>query len=216
MICPNQPLHCDAYIRFGSAGEPLRWYISQPAKWGPVTSQFWRLPSDVRTNAPLRVPTSTLTLLICSLLLMNCVCTHRAKSKPIVQKPCCNPPLALAAKRQQRAQPCVAKEKTSPPQDAENDHGQVGRVTNAHVAGGGTTEIGSHQNRAKIGSLRNDVDESAGDLENSEEDNLTFGIPIMSETLDDGHRLQQFHDAAEEQHQYRQGANDTSGPELFP
>src|SRR5271166_1405732 len=66
MICPNQPLDCDAYSRFGSAGDPLMWYISQPAKCGPLTSHFSRLPSDVRTNAPLRVPTSTRTLLICA------------------------------------------------------------------------------------------------------------------------------------------------------
>src|SRR5713226_607343 len=59
MICPNQPLHCDAYSRFGSAGDPLMWYISQPAKCGPLTSQRSRLPSDVRMNAPLRVPTNT-------------------------------------------------------------------------------------------------------------------------------------------------------------
>src|SRR5216684_1679015 len=59
MICPNQPLHCDAYRRFGSAGDPLMWYISQPAKCGPLTSQRSRLPSDVRMNAPLRVPTNT-------------------------------------------------------------------------------------------------------------------------------------------------------------
>src|SRR5229473_3776840 len=59
MICPNQPLHCDAYNRFGSAGDPLRWYSSQPAKCGPLTSQRSRLPSDVRMNAPLRVPTNT-------------------------------------------------------------------------------------------------------------------------------------------------------------
>src|SRR5438128_10549276 len=64
MICPNQPLHCDAYSRLGSTGEPLTWYISQPAKWGPLTSQRSRLPSDVRTNAPLRVPTRTRTPLI--------------------------------------------------------------------------------------------------------------------------------------------------------
>src|SRR4029077_20886637 len=64
MICPNQPLHCDAYSRFGSAGDPLRWYISQPAKCGPLTSQRSRLPSDVRMNAPLRVPTNTRTPLI--------------------------------------------------------------------------------------------------------------------------------------------------------
>ena len=51
-------------MRLGSAADPLRWYISQPAKCGPLTSQVWRLPSDVRTNAPLRVPTSTRTLLI--------------------------------------------------------------------------------------------------------------------------------------------------------
>src|SRR6267142_2532 len=25
ICCPNQPLDCDAYSRFGSAGEPLRW-----------------------------------------------------------------------------------------------------------------------------------------------------------------------------------------------
>src|SRR5712664_867182 len=64
-ICwPNQLLDCDAYSRFGSAGDPLRWYISQPPKWGPLTSHCSRLASAVRTNAPLRVPTSTRTLLI--------------------------------------------------------------------------------------------------------------------------------------------------------
>src|SRR5713226_5775163 len=64
MICPNQPLHCDAYSRLGSAGDPLTWYISHPAKWRPLTSQRSRLPSDVRTNAPLRVPTNSRTPLI--------------------------------------------------------------------------------------------------------------------------------------------------------
>src|ERR1019366_4508745 len=64
MICPNQPLVCDAYSRFGSTGDPLMWYSSQPAKCGPLTSHRSRLPSDSRMNAPLRVPTSTLTLLI--------------------------------------------------------------------------------------------------------------------------------------------------------
>src|SRR3990172_837127 len=59
MICPNQPLVCDAYTRFGSTGEPFRWYISQPPKWGPLMSHRARFPSDVRTNAPLRVPTRT-------------------------------------------------------------------------------------------------------------------------------------------------------------
>ena len=33
-------------------------------KCGPLTSQFSRLPSDVRMNAPLRVPTRTRTLLM--------------------------------------------------------------------------------------------------------------------------------------------------------
>src|SRR5260370_17043113 len=64
MICPNHPLVWDAYSRFGSTGDPLMWYISQPAKCGPLTSHFSRLPSDVRTNAPLRVPTKTRTRLI--------------------------------------------------------------------------------------------------------------------------------------------------------
>src|SRR6266478_7423999 len=64
MICPNQPLVCDAYSRSGSMGDPLRWYISQPAKCGPLTSHFSRLSSDVNTNAPLRVPTDTRTVLI--------------------------------------------------------------------------------------------------------------------------------------------------------
>src|ERR1700682_3194552 len=54
-------------MRLGSAGEPFKWYISQPAKCGPLTSHFSRLPSDVRMNAPLRVPTRTRTLLmLCS------------------------------------------------------------------------------------------------------------------------------------------------------
>src|SRR6266568_5085813 len=53
-------------MRFGSAGEPLRWYISQPAKCVPLTSQFWRLPSAVRMNAPFFVPTSNRILLMLS------------------------------------------------------------------------------------------------------------------------------------------------------
>src|SRR6266702_2843634 len=53
-------------MRLGSADDPLMWYISQPAKCGPLTSHFSRLPSDVSMNAPLRVPTSTRTLLIYS------------------------------------------------------------------------------------------------------------------------------------------------------
>src|SRR3954451_13710209 len=55
-------------MRFGSAGEPFRWYISQPPQNGPSTFQSLRLPSAVRTNAPLRVPTSTRTPLIQVLL----------------------------------------------------------------------------------------------------------------------------------------------------
>src|SRR5712671_3018378 len=51
-------------MRLGSADDPLMWYISQPAKCGPLTSHFSRLPSDVRMNAPLRVPTRTRTLLM--------------------------------------------------------------------------------------------------------------------------------------------------------
>src|SRR5690554_6204817 len=51
-------------MRLGSAGDPLRWYISHPAKWGPLTSHFSRLPSADRINAPFLVPTNTRTLLI--------------------------------------------------------------------------------------------------------------------------------------------------------
>src|SRR5262249_19851558 len=43
---------------------PLRGELSQPANNGGLTSQCCRLPSDSRTNAPLRVPTSTRTPLI--------------------------------------------------------------------------------------------------------------------------------------------------------
>ncbi len=85
MTCPNQPLDCDAYRRLGSTGDPLMWYISQPAKCGPLTSHFSRLPSDVRINAPLRVPTKTRTLLILAPSYSYCGCFHgidvRAASK---------------------------------------------------------------------------------------------------------------------------------------
>src|SRR3954470_19873421 len=55
-------------MRFGSAGDPFRWSIPQPPQSGPSTFQSLRLPSAVRTNAPLRVPTSTRTPLISRLL----------------------------------------------------------------------------------------------------------------------------------------------------
>src|SRR3954447_26953138 len=64
MTWPCQPVDCDAYRRSGSAGEPFKWYISQPMKSGPWTSQSSRVPSAVMTNAPLRVPTRSRTLLI--------------------------------------------------------------------------------------------------------------------------------------------------------
>ena len=40
-------------MRLGSAGEPLRWKISQPGKCGPETVQFWRVPSAVRRKCAL-------------------------------------------------------------------------------------------------------------------------------------------------------------------
>src|ERR1700730_17442664 len=64
ITCPNQPLVCDAYSRFGSAGDPFKWEISQPSKCGALTSHRSRLASDVMPNAPLRVPTSKRTPLI--------------------------------------------------------------------------------------------------------------------------------------------------------
>src|SRR5438045_7040953 len=51
-------------MRLGFFGDPFTWYISQPAKCGPLTSHFSRLPSDDKINAPLRVPTNTRTLLM--------------------------------------------------------------------------------------------------------------------------------------------------------
>ena len=39
-------------------------FISQPAKWGPLTCQSCRAASDVKIKAPLRVPTNTRTPLI--------------------------------------------------------------------------------------------------------------------------------------------------------
>src|SRR5436190_22808975 len=69
MTWPCQPVDCEAYSRSGSAGDPLRWYISQPANSGPSTFQSSRVPSDVRTNAPFRVPTRSRTLLMDPLLL---------------------------------------------------------------------------------------------------------------------------------------------------
>src|SRR5690554_1393476 len=51
-------------MRLGSTAEPFMWKISQPPKCGPLTSHSWRLPSEVRINPPLRVPTKTLTPLM--------------------------------------------------------------------------------------------------------------------------------------------------------
>src|SRR5215831_13950080 len=55
-------------MRLGSAGDPLRWQSSHPAKCGPLTSHLSRFPSAVRMNAPLRVPTRARTLLMTRLL----------------------------------------------------------------------------------------------------------------------------------------------------
>src|SRR5215469_16786911 len=71
-------------MRSGSAGDPLRWYISQPLKCGPLTSHRSRLPSAVSTNAPLRVPTSTRTPLICAPFL-GCE-GHAGDSPPIARR----------------------------------------------------------------------------------------------------------------------------------
>src|SRR5581483_3534345 len=72
-------------MRFGSTAEPLRWYSSQPLKNGPATSHFWRLPSAVRMNAPLRVPTRTLTWLIATSLLSEWNCSPPSSVSPCSQ-----------------------------------------------------------------------------------------------------------------------------------
>src|SRR5256885_8295713 len=66
---PCHPVDWEAYSRFGSTGDAFRWYISHPANSGPSTFQSSRVPSDVRMNAPFRVPTRSRTPLIDSLLL---------------------------------------------------------------------------------------------------------------------------------------------------
>src|SRR5467141_1856667 len=53
----------------------------------------------------------------------------------------------------------------------------------------------------------------AGDLKDSERKREALRISKVNESLDDGRRLHEFHAGAEEQHQRRQGAHDTSGPE---
>jgi hypothetical protein len=58
-------------MRFGSAGEPFTWYISQPPKCGPLTRQSRRLPSDSKMKAPLRVPTRTRTKLMMKAALLR-------------------------------------------------------------------------------------------------------------------------------------------------
>ncbi len=45
--------------RFGSAGDPARWYISQPPKSGPLIAQSRRAPPEVAMNAPFWVPISS-------------------------------------------------------------------------------------------------------------------------------------------------------------
>src|SRR5205807_2400656 len=140
---------------------------------------------------------------------------HLAKSKLFIQKRPRNLPFALSSKREECAQPSVAQIKSCPDQHAENDRSEVGWVAHAQVACGCAAEIGGHEDRAKIRTLRNDVDERAGDLENPDDNNQTFGISIVCEPLQDWRRLQQFHNAAEEQQEHRQGTDDTSGPELF-
>ena len=63
MICPNQPLDCEAKRRLGSREDP-EMINSQPAKCGPVICQFRRWPSAVRIEGTLLVPTGTRTLLM--------------------------------------------------------------------------------------------------------------------------------------------------------
>jgi len=64
MICPNQPLVCDAYSPVLINRRTFH-VINLPArKMRPSTFQSLRFSSDVRTNAPFRVPTNNRTLLI--------------------------------------------------------------------------------------------------------------------------------------------------------
>ena len=72
MSWPNQPPDGEAQSRSGSAGEPATWYTSQPAKCGPLTCQSRRASSEVRTKAPLRVPTRTRTPAIATSDVSSC------------------------------------------------------------------------------------------------------------------------------------------------
>src|SRR3954462_10231385 len=81
-------------MRFGSAGLPCRGYSSQPPKCGPSTFQSFRLPSAVRMNAPLLVPTRTRTPAMDFLLRIDADHHSDASGGPdsSVRRPVCEDP----------------------------------------------------------------------------------------------------------------------------
>ena len=68
---------------------------------------------------------------------------------------------------------------------------------------GCAAKIACQQDRAKNGGTRNHIDDSAGEFEDPDAESQALGISEVSESLHDRRRLHQFHDATEEQQQYR-------------
>src|SRR4026208_1083724 len=131
-------------MRFGSAGDPLRGYISQPPKCGPETSHRERLPSEDSTNAPFRVPTSNRTPLIASLqnrCALSCLLSYGSNGDLSSRQ-------ARSSERHHRPEPALPDIEGEPYEDSEQDM-EVERVADAPMGAHRTPVIPRGEKRAR-------------------------------------------------------------------
>jgi hypothetical protein len=95
----------------------------------------------------------------------------------------------LASEREERAHALVTQIKSSPNQHPGNDWAEKW-LANTQVGRGSAAEVRGNQNRAENGSLRDQIDDSADQLENSQLENQGFRNSKLREAFDN---LRRFH-----------------------
>jgi hypothetical protein len=84
--------------------------------------------------------------------------------------------------------------------------GMMNGSRDSQVRRGGASKISGQQDRAEHRGARNHIQGCTHELDDPEAERKARRVPQVAESLHDWGRLHHFHDAAEEQHQHRQGA----------
>src|SRR5580658_8916954 len=121
--------------------------------------------------------------------------------------------LPLAPQRNQLTHTLIPQVNSQPYEYSEKHGDYKRRITDANVCGRRATKIAGHQNGSENGRARNQIHDAREGFEYADNENLTFRVSGVRETLKDWCRLEKFQNRAEEHQQHRYCADDAPDPD---